>query len=119
MMKLRIRHCYWDFAFSVTKLNSHPMYWLLQWAGVRVKQSRPLWDRLSCRDFITCRCNQGGSLRLWVHEVGHLQRHVKRTYLSTAGIHHSNADVVSAGLELQIFGQGQASPHELFKYLRR
>ena len=23
----------WDFAFSVTKLNNHPMYWLLQWAG--------------------------------------------------------------------------------------
>jgi hypothetical protein len=33
----------WDFAFSVTKLNNHPMCWLLQWAGV--KQHRPWWDR--------------------------------------------------------------------------
>jgi hypothetical protein len=33
----------WDFAFSVAKLNQHPLSWLLQWAGV--KQHRPWWDR--------------------------------------------------------------------------
>jgi hypothetical protein len=33
----------WEFAFSVAKLNNHPMCWLLQWAGV--KQRRPWWDR--------------------------------------------------------------------------
>jgi hypothetical protein len=33
----------WDFAFSVAKLNDHPLYWLLQWAGI--KQRRPCWDR--------------------------------------------------------------------------
>jgi hypothetical protein len=33
----------WDFAFAVTKLNHHPLSWLLQWAGV--KQRRPWWDR--------------------------------------------------------------------------
>ena len=33
----------WEFAFNVSKLNRHPMAWLLQWAGV--KQRRPWWDR--------------------------------------------------------------------------
>jgi hypothetical protein len=33
----------WEFAFNVSKLNRHPMYWLLQWAGV--KQRRPRRDR--------------------------------------------------------------------------
>ncbi len=33
----------WEFAFNVSKLNRHPMCWLLQWAGV--KQRRPRWDR--------------------------------------------------------------------------
>jgi len=33
----------WEFAFNVSKLNRHPMCWLLQWAGV--KQRRPWWDR--------------------------------------------------------------------------
>jgi hypothetical protein len=33
----------WQFAFDVSKLNRHPMNWLLQWAGV--KQRRPWWDR--------------------------------------------------------------------------
>jgi hypothetical protein len=33
----------WDFAFSVAKLNGHPLSWLLQWAGV--KQRKPWWDR--------------------------------------------------------------------------
>jgi hypothetical protein len=33
----------WDFAASVSKLNGHPMSWLLQWAGVKVR--RPWWDR--------------------------------------------------------------------------
>jgi hypothetical protein len=32
----------WDFAAAVSKLNAHPMSWLLQWAGV--KGRRPLWD---------------------------------------------------------------------------
>jgi hypothetical protein len=34
----------WEFAFNVSKLNRHPMCWLLQWAGV--KQRKPWWDRL-------------------------------------------------------------------------
>jgi hypothetical protein len=33
----------WEFAFAVSKLNRHPMCWLLQWAGM--KQRRPWWDR--------------------------------------------------------------------------
>jgi hypothetical protein len=33
----------WEFAFNVSKLNRHPVCWLLQWAGV--KQRRPWWDR--------------------------------------------------------------------------
>ena len=33
----------WDYAFNVSKLNRHPMCWLLQWAGI--KQQRPWWDR--------------------------------------------------------------------------
>jgi len=33
----------WEFAFNVSKLNRHPMCWLLQWAGVQ--QRRPWWDR--------------------------------------------------------------------------
>jgi hypothetical protein len=33
----------WEFATSVTKLNGHPMSWLLQWAGLKVH--RPWWDR--------------------------------------------------------------------------
>lgn len=33
----------WEFAFAVSKLNRHPMCWLLQWAGV--KRRRPWWDR--------------------------------------------------------------------------
>jgi hypothetical protein len=33
----------WEFAFNVSKLNRHPIAWLLQWAGV--KQRRPWWDR--------------------------------------------------------------------------
>ena len=33
----------WEFAFNVSKLNRHPMCWLLQWPGV--KQRRPWWDR--------------------------------------------------------------------------
>jgi hypothetical protein len=32
----------WDFAAAVFKLNGHPMSWLLQWAGVKVR--RPWWD---------------------------------------------------------------------------
>ena len=32
----------WDFAAAVSKLNGHPMSWLQQWAGVKVR--RPLWD---------------------------------------------------------------------------
>ena len=31
----------WEFAFDVSRLNRHPMCWLLQWAGV--KQRRPWW----------------------------------------------------------------------------
>ena len=33
----------WEFALNVSKLNRHPMCWLLQWAGV--KQRKPWWDR--------------------------------------------------------------------------
>jgi hypothetical protein len=33
----------WEFAAAVTKLDRHPMSWLLQWAGVKVR--RPWWDR--------------------------------------------------------------------------
>jgi hypothetical protein len=33
----------WEFAAAVSKLNRHPMSWLLQWAGVKVV--RPWWDR--------------------------------------------------------------------------
>lgn len=33
----------WEFAFNVSKLNAHPLHWLLQWAGV--KQRRPWSDR--------------------------------------------------------------------------
>jgi hypothetical protein len=33
----------WEFAAAVSKLNRHPMSWLLQWAGVN--ESRPWWDR--------------------------------------------------------------------------
>ncbi len=33
----------WEFALAVTKLNRHPMSWLLDWAGLRVR--RPWWDR--------------------------------------------------------------------------
>jgi hypothetical protein len=33
----------WEFAAAVSKLNRHPMSWLLRWAGV--KQRRPWWDR--------------------------------------------------------------------------
>jgi hypothetical protein len=33
----------WEFAAAVSKLNRHPMSWLLQWAGL--KERRPWWDR--------------------------------------------------------------------------
>jgi hypothetical protein len=33
----------WEFAATVSKLNNHPMSWLLHWAGV--KERRPWWDR--------------------------------------------------------------------------
>ena len=33
----------WEFALNVSKLNRHPLCWLLQWGGV--KQRRPWWDR--------------------------------------------------------------------------
>jgi hypothetical protein len=33
----------WEFASAVSKLNRHPMSWLLHWA--RLKQRRPRWDR--------------------------------------------------------------------------
>ena len=44
----------WELAFNVSKLNRHPMYWLLQWAGL--KQRRPWWDRwlLSLLCFSLC-----------------------------------------------------------------
>src|SRR5262249_23147254 len=32
----------WEFVFNVSKLNRHPLCWLLQWAGG--KQRRPWWD---------------------------------------------------------------------------
>jgi len=34
----------WKFAVAVSKLNRHPMSWLLRWAGV--KERKPWWDRL-------------------------------------------------------------------------
>ena len=33
----------WDLAAAVSKLHRHPMSWLLQWAGLKVR--RPWWDR--------------------------------------------------------------------------
>jgi hypothetical protein len=33
----------WKFADAVSKLNDHPMSWLLRWAGV--KERKPWWDR--------------------------------------------------------------------------
>ncbi len=33
----------WEFAAAVSKFNSHPMSWLLDWAGVKLR--RPWWDR--------------------------------------------------------------------------
>jgi hypothetical protein len=33
----------WEFAAAVSKLNRHPMSWLLHWASV--KERRPWWDR--------------------------------------------------------------------------
>jgi hypothetical protein len=33
----------WKIAFAVSKLNRHPMAWLLAWAGM--KERRPWWDR--------------------------------------------------------------------------
>lgn len=33
----------WEFAIAVAKLNRHPMSWLLQWAGAKIK--RPWWDQ--------------------------------------------------------------------------
>ena len=33
----------WEFAAAVSKLNHHPISWLLHWAGVKVR--RPWWDR--------------------------------------------------------------------------
>jgi len=32
----------WEFAVAVSKLNRHPMAWLLDWAGVNVR--KPWWD---------------------------------------------------------------------------
>ena len=32
----------WSFVSGVLKLHGHPMYWLLQWSGLKV---RPRWDR--------------------------------------------------------------------------
>jgi len=34
----------WEFALAVLKFNRHPMNWLLEWAGVKLRQ--PWWDRL-------------------------------------------------------------------------
>jgi hypothetical protein len=42
-LELNPRSHGWEFAFNVSKLNRHPMCWLLRWAGV--KQRRPWWDR--------------------------------------------------------------------------
>ena len=42
-LKLNPASLDWQFAFDVSKLNRHPMNWVLQWAGV--KQQRPWWDR--------------------------------------------------------------------------
>jgi hypothetical protein len=33
----------WEFAAAVSKLNRHPIDWLLEWAGVKVR--RQWWDR--------------------------------------------------------------------------
>ena len=33
----------WEFAAAASKLNRHPMSWLLQWADVKAR--RPWWDR--------------------------------------------------------------------------
>jgi hypothetical protein len=33
----------WEFAAAVSKLNGHPLSWLLEWAGVKPHQ--PKWDR--------------------------------------------------------------------------
>jgi hypothetical protein len=33
----------WEFAAAVSKLNRHPMAWLLDWAGVKVQ--KPWWDK--------------------------------------------------------------------------
>jgi hypothetical protein len=33
----------WEFAAAVSKLNRHPMSWLLHWAGV--KERKPWWDQ--------------------------------------------------------------------------
>jgi hypothetical protein len=32
----------WEFSAAVSKLNRHPMAWLLDWAGVKVR--KPWWD---------------------------------------------------------------------------
>ena len=72
----------WEFAFNVSKLNRHPMAWLLQWAGV--KQRRPWWDGwllvaaallFTCsycsRDAPRCRRRESvvavGNCRRWLH----------------------------------------------------
>jgi hypothetical protein len=33
----------WEFAAAVSKLNRHPMAWLLDWAGVKIR--KPWWDK--------------------------------------------------------------------------
>jgi hypothetical protein len=33
----------WEFVAAVSKLNHHPISWLLEWAGVHVR--RPWWDK--------------------------------------------------------------------------
>jgi hypothetical protein len=33
----------WEFAAAVAKLDHHPISWLLEWSGVRVR--RPWWDK--------------------------------------------------------------------------
>lgn len=38
-MKLNPSSREWQFAFNVSKLNPHPMCWLLQWAGVKQRRS--------------------------------------------------------------------------------
>lgn len=42
-LELNPRSHDWEFAFNVLKLNHHPMCWLLQWAGVKLR--RPWWHR--------------------------------------------------------------------------